>query len=135
MTTYKVGKITIKTNNAKLAASLVRIARKPVKRKHRSDVEFIIDRHCDELVKKPVRTEQRVKFRLNAGFEAKLRILKDLFKGRRFRRRDAQGLKLSEIEKQVLHYKYGINFRTLNDYRAQAWSHLSMHKLAEVLRE
>jgi len=127
---YQIGKIRIKTNNVKLATLLVKTA-KPVKSHKNKNIEIEIDRYCDELSKKvvkPVRTEQ------NARFEAKLKVLKQVFKGKRFHRRTKTGLRLSEVEKQVLHHKYGINFRTLNDFRAQAWSQLSIHKLAEDLR-
>lgn len=122
---YECGNITIKTNNAKLGAELVR----SVKPSKRANFEVLIDRHCDSIEGSIKQSEKPIKVILNTGFEVKLKTLKEVFRGRRFHRRDEEGLKLSEIEKQVLHHIDGIPFRKLNTFRASAWSQLAKHKI------
>jgi len=130
-----VGNITIKASNPQLERMLAREARRRHRRYQRPDIEALIDRHCAEIEKRVI-PAVKVSVRVNADFSKKLACLKELYRGRRFRRRDANGLlRLSEIEKQILHHIYGIDFRTLNQFRAQAWSQIKRrHKLVAFLR-
>ena len=130
-----LGNITIKASNPKLERVLAKEARRRHRRYQRPDIEALIDRHCAELEKQVI-PAIKVSVKVNTqDFSKKLACLKELFRGRRFRRRDEYGLRLNEIEKQILHNVYGIDFRTLNNFRAQAWSQLKRHELVEFLKE
>lgn len=53
-----------------------------------------------------------------------------------FKRRDPYGLRLSEVEKRSIRDKVkGINWAPLNRFRAQAWSHIKIHKLVGLFSE